>query len=107
MTVSFIIIYRSQSSHSGPNQPLVIILFPDGNLKTNLGETEMGPYDILPTTWQHNELFVKDDRVLVMHFVPTFGRVVYATNLQLQQLWNLKLDQAGTYNGHNTLHIYE
>ena len=32
-----------------------------------------------------------------MHQIPQIGRIVYATNLNLEHLWNFKLDQQGTY----------
>lgn len=88
-------------------QPLVIILYPDGNLKTNQNTNQDNsnfsqrsgrhcpPFDVLPNFWQFNELFVKDNRIFVMHQIPQIGRIVYATNLNLEHLWNFKLDQQG------------
>lgn len=75
--------------------PLVVILFPDGKLKTNCGAEEHKPlkdFEIDPLYWHHNELIVKDKRVLVMHKLPAVGRLVYATNLHLDLLWKLPLD---------------
>ena len=79
---------------------MVIILYPDGNLKTNqkgnnFSQGSYPPFDVLPNSWQFNELFVKDNRIFVMHQIPQIGRIVYATNLNLEHLWNFKLDQQG------------
>ena len=54
----------------------------------------MGPFDVLPSTWHLSELIVKNNRVMVMHSIQEVGRVVYTTNLRLQLMWSLKLDQA-------------
>ena len=86
-------------SKSGPRQPLVIFLFPDGNLTSNgtyqnlvfpLGSGTK--YKILPEFWSQNELVVKDTRIFVMHVIPSIGRLVYATNLNFELLWKLELD---------------
>ena len=80
---------------------MVIILYPDGTLKTNQrgrnfsGHCSGPPFDVLPNSWQFHELFVNDNRIFVMHQIPQIGRIVYATNLNLEQLWNFKLDQQG------------
>ena len=97
-------IHRSHFNEQNNDfQPLVIILYPDGNLKTNQNTnqdnsnfSQRPPFDVLPNFWQFNELFVKDNRIFVMHQIPQIGRIVYATNLNLEHLWNFKLDQQGT-----------
>ena len=77
------------------HQPLVLFLFPDGSLRTNLDPGgKMGPFDVLPSSWHLSELIVRNNRVMVMHTIQEVGRVVYTTNLRLQLLWSLKLDQA-------------
>ena len=77
------------------HQPLVLFLFPDGSLRTNLDPAgKMGPFDVLPSSWHLSELIVRNNRVMVMHTIQEVGRVVYTTNLRLQLLWSLKLDQA-------------
>ena len=103
-------IHRSHFNEQNNDfQPLVIILYPDGNLKTNQNTNQDNsnfsqrsgrhcpPFDVLPNFWQFNELFVKDNRIFVMHQIPQIGRIVYATNLNLEHLWNFKLDQQGTF----------
>ena len=93
---------RRCSSHSRPLQPLVIFLFPDGNLTSNATYQDMvcplgsgGKYQILPELWEFNELVVKDFRVFVMHKIPSIGRLIYATDLNFQLLWKLEVDHFG------------
>ena len=54
----------------------------------------MGPFDVMPSSWHLSELIVRNNRVMVMQTIEEVGRVVYTTNLSLQLLWSLKLDQA-------------
>ena len=78
---------------------MVIILYPDGTLKTNqqgkCSQRSSPPFDVLPNSWQFHELFVNDNQIFVMHQIPQIGRIVYATNLNLEHLWNFQLDQQG------------
>lgn len=82
----------ASSSKSAP--ALAVILFPDGMLSTNCHHKNkpLSSIEIDPSLWHHNELIVKDKRVLVMHKLPQVGRLVYATNLSLDLLWQLAID---------------
>ena len=77
--------------------PLVIFLFPEGNLTSNATYQDLilplppSKYPVVKQLWEHNELIVKDTRVFVMHKIPTIGLVVYSTDLNLNLLWTLEL----------------
>ena len=98
---SFLHHYRQRRE----GRPLVIILFPDGNLTTSSAEKyedilmrsplqHGNPrYKICKELWHHSELCTLDNKILVMHELPNVGRLVYATDLQLSLLWSMELDK--------------
>ena len=107
-------LHYSAKIHQQKIIPLIIFLFPDGNLMTNLKDVDddfagsgsrsnnsslfqrkplNDKYRIDPSLWHHNELIVADQRIFVLHKIPLIGRVIYAAaDLNLDLLWTVEVD---------------